>query len=151
MKHPAHERARARRYAMQALYQWDLSGEQIAEIEVQFLEAEDFSRADKPYFNRILKDISDNIEIIDKNLSEFIDRPLDQLDPVERAVLRIAVCELLLRPEIPYRVIISEAVMLAKKFGAEQGHAFVNGVLDRAAHVIRPDECAQKNRQVNGL
>ena len=151
MKHFAHKRARTRRYAMQALYQWDLSGEQIAEIEAQFLEAEDFSRADKPYFNELLKDISGNIEIIDKNLSEFIDRPLEQLDPVERAVLRIAICELLLHPEIPYRVVISEAVMLAKKFGAEQGHAFVNGVLDRAAHVIRPDECTQKNRQVNGL
>ena len=151
MMHSAHKRARARRYAMQALYQWDLSGAPIAEIQDQFMEAEDFSRADKPYFNRILKDISDNIETIDKNLSEFIDRPLGQLDPVERAILRIGVCELLSRPDIPYRVTINEAVTLTKKFGAEQGYAFVNGVLDRAAHVIRPDECAQKNRQVNEL
>lgn len=151
MKHSAHERARARRYAMQALYQWDLSGEQINVIRKQFLEAEDFSRVDKSYFNKVLKDVSDTIETIDKNLSDFIDRPLEQLDPVERAVLRIAVCELLLRPDIPYRVTINEAVTLTKKFGAEQGHAFVNGVLDRAAHTIRPDECAQKNRQVNGL
>ena len=151
MKHPAHERARARRYAMQALYQWDLSGEQVSTIREQFLEAEDFSRADKSFFNRMLRDVPDNIETIDKNLSEFIDRPLGQLDPVERAVLRIAICELLLRPDIPYRVTINEAVMLTRKFGAEQGHAFVNGVLDRAAHVIRPDECAHQDRQVNGL
>ena len=149
MKHPAHQRARARRYAMQALYQWDLSGERIDEIEAQFMEAEDFSRTDKSYFKSILKKASDNIDSIDKKLSDFIDRPLDQLDPVEHAVLRIAVCELLLRPDIPYRVSINEAVALTKKFGAEQGHAFVNGVLDRAAHVIRPDECEQKSRQVN--
>jgi N utilization substance protein B len=151
MKHSAHERARARRYAMQALYQWDLSGEQISTIREQFLEAEDFSRVDKSFFNRILRNVSEHIEIIDKYLSEYIDRPLDQLDPVERAVLRIAICELLKHPDIPYRVTINEAVMLTKKFGAEQGHAFVNGVLDRAAHAIRPDECAHKNRQVNGL
>jgi N utilization substance protein B len=150
MKQVAHERARARRYAMQALYQWDLSGEPVSAIREQFLETEDFSRADKSYFNRILRDVSGNIQAIDENLAQFIDRSLDQLDPVERAILRIAICELLLRPDIPYRVTINEAVMLAKKFGAEQGHAFVNGVLDRAAHAIRPDECARRNRQANG-
>jgi len=151
MKHPAHQRARARRFAMQALYQWDLSGVDIGEIRTQFLEDEDFSRADTGYFRKVLKEVTKNTEIIDKNISDIIDRPLEQLDPVERAVLRIGVCELLSHPDIPYRVTINEAVNLTKKFGAEQGHAFVNGVLDRAAHVIRPDECAQKNRQVNGL
>jgi len=151
MKHPAHKRARARRYAMQALYQWDLSGGPIGEIRAQFLEAEDFSRADTGYFKKILKSVPENIEIIDKNITDFIDRPLAQLDPVERAILRIGVCELLLHTDIPYRVAINEAITLTKKFGAEQGHAFVNGVLDRAAHVIRPDECAQTGRQANSL
>ncbi len=151
MKHAAHERARARRYAMQALYQWDLSGEQADAIRAQFLEAEDFSRADTAYFNRLLKDIPEDIVIIDKNIAEFIDRPLGQLDPVERAILRIGVYELLSRPDIPYRVTLNEAVSLTRKFGAEQGHAFVNGVLDKAAQLLRPDEYGRRNRQVNGL
>lgn len=151
MKHAAHERARARRYAMQALYQWDLSGEQVSAIRAQFLEAEDFSRADTSYFNKTLRDVSDSIETIDKKLSEYIDRPFEQLDPVERAILRIGIYELLSRSDIPYRVTINEAVALARKFGAEQGHAFVNGVLDKAAQHLRPDEYAHKNRQANGL
>lgn len=151
MKHAAHERARARRYAMQALYQWDLSGEQVSAIRAQFLEAEDFSRADTSYFNKTLRDVSDSIETIDKKLSEYIDRPFEQLDPVERAILRIGIYELLSRSDIPYRVTINEAVALTRKFGAEQGHAFVNGVLDKAAQHLRPDEYAHKNRQANGL
>ncbi|MFV1973471.1 MAG: transcription antitermination factor NusB [Thiohalobacterales bacterium] len=151
MKHAAHERARARRYTMQALYQWDLSGEQVSAIKAQFLEAEDFSRADTSYFNKTLRDVSDSIETIDKKLSEYINRPFEQLDPVERAILRIGIYELLSRSDIPYRVTINEAVALTKKFGAEQGHAFVNGVLDKAAQHLRPDEYAHKNRQANGL
>jgi len=150
MKFSAHERSRARRYAMQALYQWDLSGTDLAEIRKQFLEAEDFTRADRTYFNGLLRDIPKHIVKIDKNISGNIDRPIEQLDPVERAILRIAVCELLLRAEIPYRVSINEAVNLAKKFGAEQGHTFVNGVLDQAAHTIRPAECAGPHENAAG-
>ncbi len=151
MKPSAHTRARARRYALQALYQWDLSGAPIAEIRAQFLENEDFSKADEAYFGTLLKDVSDTVEVIDAKIAGLIDRPFAQLDPVERAVLRIGFCELLAHPEIPWRVTINEAVNLTRKFGAEQGHAFVNGVLDRAAHLIRPEECARHNRQVNGL
>jgi N utilization substance protein B len=151
MKHAAHERARARRYAMQALYQWDLSGEQVSAIREQFLEAEDFSKADTSYFNKTLRDVSESIETIDKKLSEYIDRPLERLDPVERAILRIGIYELLSRPDIPYRVTINEAVALTRKFGAEQGYAFVNGVLDKAAQHLRSDEYAHKNRQAKGL
>ncbi|MGB5442245.1 MAG: transcription antitermination factor NusB [Gammaproteobacteria bacterium] len=150
MKFSAHERSRARRYAMQALYQWDLSGTDLVEIRKQFHEAEDFTRTDRTYFNGLLRDIPKHIERIDKNISEFIDRPFEQLDPVERAILRIAICELLLRSEIPYRVSINEAVNLAKKFGAEQGHTFVNGVLDQAAHAIRPAECAGSRENAAG-
>ena len=150
MKFSAHERSRARRYAMQALYQWDLSGTDLVEIRKQFHEAEDFTRTDRTYFNGLLRDIPKHIARIDKNISEFIDRPIEQLDPVERAILRIAICELLLRSEIPYRVSINEAVNLAKKFGAEQGHTFVNGVLDQAAHAIRPAECAGSRENAAG-
>ena len=138
MTFSAHERARARRYAMQALYQWDLSGSDLPLIRRQFLEAEDFSRADTKYFIELLSEAPKNIDIIDKNISEFIDRPFEQLDPVERAVLRLATYELLYRLDIPFRVSINEAVQLTKKFGAEQGHAFVNGVLARQASSSTP-------------
>ena len=150
MKFSAHERSRARRYAMQALYQWDLSGMQLPEIRKQFLEAEDFSRTDRSYFNSLLKDIPKHIVNIDKNIAENIDRPFEQLDPVERAILRVALYELLFQAEIPYRVSINEAVNLAKKFGAEQGHTFVNAVLDQAAHSIRPAECASSRENAAG-
>ena len=135
-----HARARARRFAMQALYQWDMSGTALHDIRNQFLESEDFSRTDRDYFIELFNNVTKQVEIIDDNLVKFLDRPLSRLDPVERAILRIAVYELLSRPDIPYRVVINEAVQLTKKFGAEQGHAFVNGVLDRAAHAFRTIE-----------
>jgi N utilization substance protein B len=150
MKHAAHERARARRYALQALYQWALSGAPAGEVEAQFLENEDFSRADTRYFRQLLRGVTQDVESIDAGITGFIDRPLAQLDPVEHAILRIGICELRSRPDIPYRVTIHEAVSLAKKFGAEQGHAFVNGVLDRAARAIRPEEYARGDRLANG-
>ncbi len=140
MKLSAHARARARRYAMQALYQRDLSGTALHDIRDQFLESEDFSRADQDYFIELFNNVTKDIDIIDNNISANIDRPLPRLDPVERAILRIAVYELVYRPEIPYRVVINEAVQLARKFGAEQGHAFVNAVLDKAALALRASE-----------
>ena len=145
-----HARARARRFAMQALYQWDLSGTDLRDIRSQFLVAEDFSKADKPYFIELLKDAPKRIDIIDENISIYIDRPIEQLDPVERAILRIAIYELLYRPDIPYRVTINEAVQLTKKFGAEQGHAYVNAVLDKAAHTLRSAECGNTGKQSAG-
>jgi len=150
MNFSAHERARARRYAMQALYQWDLSGTDLPLIRRQFLEAEDFSRADRKYFIELLSKLPQNIDKVDENISSYLDRPIGQLDPVERAVLRLAVYELLYRPDIPYRVSINEAVQLTRKFGAEQGHAYVNGVLDKAAHTLRAAECSKAGKQPAG-
>lgn len=151
MKTPAHARSRARRFALQALYQWDLSGTAIDEVRAQFLEAEDFSRADRAYFERLLKEVREDIDLIDETISGVTDRPLPQLDPVERAILRIAVCELLLHTDVPYRVVINEAVMLARKFGAEQGHTYVNGVLDKVAHRLRPEAGSNPGgKQANG-
>ena len=147
MKFPAQARSRARRYSMQALYQWDLSGTDLPMIRRQFLEAEDFSRTDQKYFIELLSKLPENVDIIDENISIYLDRPIEQLDPVERAVLRLAVYELLFRPDIPYRVTINEAVQLTKKFGAEQGHAYVNGVLDKAAHTLRAAECSKAGKQ----
>jgi len=151
MKFSAHARSRARRYALQALYQWDLSGQELGEIRRQFAEDEEFVRADVPYFTELLGQVPAQLDVIDNSIAEHLDRPMKQVDPVERAILRIAGYELLFHEDIPYRVIINEAVALARKFGADQGHAFINGVLDHAAHKIRPVECAAKGKKVNGL
>ncbi|MGD2137311.1 MAG: transcription antitermination factor NusB [Gammaproteobacteria bacterium] len=150
MKFSAPARTRARRLAMQALYQWELSGTALSEIGAQFLETEDFARADRSYFIGLLNKVSQDTEIIENNISEYIDRPIDQLNPVEHAILRLAICELLFNPAIPFRVTINEAVQLARKFGAEQGHRFVNAVLDRAARKLRPDECSRSGEQAAG-
>ena len=135
---------------MQALYQWDLSGTDLPMIRQQFLESEDFSKADTGYFMELLSEAPKKIDIIDENIAEYIDRPAAQLEPVERAVLRLATYELLYRLDIPYRVTLNEAVQLTKKFGSEQGHAFVNGVLDKVAHKLRAAECKKAGQQAAG-
>ena len=140
MSFSAHARSRARRYAMQALYQWDLSGTDLPLIRKQFLVNEVFSKADQPYFMELLSELPKQADVVDAAIAGYIDRPIEQLDPVEHAILRIGIYELLTRTDIPYRVVINEAVQLAKKFGAEQGHAFVNGVLDKAARKLRSTE-----------
>ena len=150
MTFSAHARARARRYAMQALYQWDLSGTDLPLIRKQFLVNEDFSTADQPYFTELLSDLPKKADVVDAGIAEYIDRPIEQLDPVERAILRIAMYELLERIDIPYRVVINEAIQLTKKFGAEQGHAFVNGVLDKAAKNLRSIEYGKTGGQAAG-
>ena len=146
----AHERSRARRYAMQAMYQWDLSGTDLPLIRRQFMEAEDFSKTDTNYFIELLSEAPKKVDIIDENITKYIDRPLEQLDPVERAVLRLATYELRERRDIPDKVTMNEAGKLTKKFGSEQGHAFVNGVLDKAAHKLRAAECKKAGKQAAG-
>lgn len=137
---PAHARSRARRFAMQALYQRDLSGTDLHEIRDQFLEHEDFSSADREYFVELFNQVTRNTGEIDTHIAQFVDLPPGRLDPVERAILRIGTWELMSRLDVPYRVVLNEAVHLAKKFGAEQGHTFVNGVLDKLAQQLRPIE-----------
>jgi len=130
-------RTRARRLAIQALYQWDLSGSNLSEIEVQFFEDEDFSKADKDYFHELLHEVPARLDEVEAAFSPYLDRPVKELDPVERAVLRMASYELLTRIDIPYKVIINESVNLTKKFGAEQAYKYVNGVLDKTARQLR--------------
>jgi N utilization substance protein B len=128
---------------MQALYQWDLSGSSLSEIEVQFLHNEDFSKADKDYFHELLHQVPARLDEVEQAFSSYLDRPLHEVDPVERAVLRMATYELLARIDIPYKVIINESVNLAKKFGAEQAYKYVNGVLDQTARRLRAVEHPQ--------
>ncbi len=134
------KRAWARRCAAQALYQWQLTGEEPSRIATQFLADQDLGKADPDYFRELVFQVPAHVAQIDAVLSPFLDRPLPQVDPVECAILRIGGYELIQHPDIAYRIVINEAVELAKVFGADQGHRFVNGVLDKVARAVRPVE-----------
>jgi len=140
-------RTLARRSAMQAIYQWQLTGYALSEIERQFVEEHGLGNADFAYFNELLHEIPKQLDVIDAALGEFVDRSIASVDPVERAVLRIGVYELLFHPELPYRVVLNEGINLAKDFGAAHGHKYVNGILDRVAHKSRAVEIAAAGRK----
>jgi transcription antitermination protein NusB len=133
-------RSVARKLALQALYRWQLNDSPWQELVQEFGEAEDMTRADADYFRALVEGVWRGRAELDARLATFTDRAPSRLDPVERAVLLIALYELSARPEVPYRVAINEAVTLAKRFGATDGFKFVNAVLDRAARALRPDE-----------
>ena len=130
-------RRRARRRALQALYQWHLTGQDVGEILAQFHELQDFSNVDTELFATLVRKVSVGQAGIDEKIEPFLDRPLAQLDVIEHVILSIATYELLNSIEVPHQVVIDEAVNLAKQFGAEQGHSFINGVLDKAAREWR--------------
>jgi N utilization substance protein B len=125
---------------LQALYQWQMNPSSLVEIEQQFLTDAAIQVGSKPFFSGLLQGVLSNLETIDRTIETALDRPIAQLNPVELSALRLGVCELSLMPETPYRVVINEAVELAKAFGAEGGHAYVNGVLDKLAQTLRPEE-----------
>ncbi len=133
-------RTPARRLAVQALYQWQLAGQEVGDIVAQFCEVQQPAEAQREYFDELLRGVLKRLDELDGLLAPLLARPLEQVDPVERAILRVAAYELAHRPEVPYRVVINEGVELAKRFGAEQGHRFVNGVLDRLAQELRAVE-----------
>lgn len=137
-------RTNARQAAVQALYQWQMSGHNLGEIERQFLEDGRLKDAQKSYFNELLFGVPKNLEAIDQLLAEFVDRPIDKIDPVERAILRIGVYELEHRLDMPYRVILNEGINLAKCFGADGSHKYVNGILDKIAQKNRAAEVKNK-------
>jgi len=133
-------RHRARSLLVQALYQWQIGGDDPGEIIVQFVDGRDMSGADVEYFRESMRAITAGIEGLDAQIAPLLERSLAMVDPVERAILRLACYELEVRLEVPVRVVIDEAVELAKRYGAEQGHRFVNGLVDRLAHRIRVHE-----------
>jgi N utilization substance protein B len=132
-----HARRWSRRLAMQAVYQWQMTGQAVQEIDEQFQEEADLSKADGDYFHELLYGVLSHIDELDGALGPHMGRLVDHVDPVERAILRCACFELAHRPDVPYKVIINEAIELTKKFGSEQGHKFVNGVLDKVAPQLR--------------
>ncbi|NIP18469.1 MAG: transcription antitermination factor NusB [Xanthomonadales bacterium] len=131
--------SRARRRALQALYAWHLNAQDADAIIAQFFDEQDFGNVDVHLFEALVRGVVSDHEKLDDRLSEFLDRPGGQLDVMERVVLHMGAWELINRPETPFQVILDEAVELARRFGSEQGHGFVNGVLDRAAKSWRPD------------
>jgi N utilization substance protein B len=133
-------RTNARKTAVQALYQWQMTGQNLAEIERQFVEEERLKDVQKSYFIELFYGVPKNLDAIDQVLSEFVDRPVDTIDPVERAILRIGVYELLHRLDMPYRVVLNEGINLAKYFGADGSHKYVNGILDKVAQQKRAVE-----------
>ena len=137
-------RTNARRTAVQALYQWQMTGQNLNEIERQFVEDDRFKDVHRSYFNELFHGVPQQLDAIDQALSEFVDRPVQKIDPVERAILRIGVYELLNRPDVPYRVIINESINLAKCFGAEESHKYINGILDKVAQQKRAVEIQAK-------
>jgi len=136
----------ARRCAVQALYQWQMSGTGLSRIEIYFNEEDHLKGAQKTYFSEILHGVPQQLDVIDNALAEYVDRPVEKIDPVERAILRLGVYELINRMDTPYKVIINEAVNLAKYFGAEGSHKYVNGILDKVAQKLRLVEISHKAR-----
>ncbi len=140
-------KTKARQCAVQALYQWQMTGQNLSLIERQFYEEQRLKNAQKNYFIDLFHGVPKHLERIDTAMLQFVDREVENIDPVERAILRIGVYELLQKLEIPYRVVINEGVELAKHFGADGSHRYVNGVLDKVAQVARKVEIEAKQNK----
>ena len=130
-------RRRARRLALQALYQWKLAGAEVAVIEKHFEEDTAHKKVDEQYFKELLRGVIFSADELDKLFEPLLDRKLIELDPVELSILRIASFELSQRLDVPYKVVIDEGVELARSFGAEESHKYINGVLDKLAAGLR--------------
>jgi N utilization substance protein B len=137
-------RTRARELILQALYQKQIAGHSTDELVSQFHEQVAYARVDQEFFDELLPAISDGQDDLEKTIDELIDRPLEQLDPVELGILLIGVYELQARVDVPYRVVINECVNLAKRFGALDGHKYINACLDSAAQSLREIEIQAK-------
>lgn len=137
-------RRRAREYALQGLYQWQLAGHSTAEIRRQLAEDQHFAKADAEYFAQLLAGTIAEAEALKSTIAPALDRKVEALSPVERGILLLAAWELKHSPETPFRVVINEAVELAKAFGGTDGYKYVNGVLDKIVRVLRPDEATTR-------
>ena len=144
-------RYRAREFALQGLYRWLLARHTPAEIAQDIVLFRGFDKCDALYFRDLLEGAIHDVEKIEGALAPCLDRPLNKVSPIERAILLLAGCEFARHPEVPYRVVINEAVELAKTFGGTDGHKYVNGVLDKLAAAMREMEvrAAQQARQAH--
>lgn len=142
----SNKRTQARRNAVQALYQWQLTGQDTADIESQFLAQHDMSDVDVEYFRELVRQVPLHLHELDDHMTPYLDRGMEEVDPVERAILRMSVYELEFRLDVPYKAIINESVELAKTFGAEHGHKYVNGIVDKVAKKLRKMEIDAKKK-----
>lgn len=136
---------RARKFALQALYQWLMSGTDLHEIEAQFRAINNMDKVDGEYFCRLLYGIPTHVEALEASLLPYLDREINALNPIELTVLRIGSFELFHCPEIPYKVILDESVSLTKEFGSQEGYRYVNGVLNNLAKQVRSVEVSLDN------
>lgn len=137
-------RSNARKKALQALYQWHMSGNDLAEIESQFHEEQNMDKVDLEYFHTLLHQVPAEVNGLDQLIDQYSDRKDDEIDPIEQSVLRLATYEIKHRIDVPYKVVISEAISLAKMFGSDKSHVFVNSILDKLAKQLRGHEIAMK-------
>jgi N utilization substance protein B len=139
-------RRRAREFVLQGIYQWLYTGSSPAQVLKNLSEMDDFAQADRAFLETELRGTIGDEPALRARLEPLADRKWDEVSPVERAILLLAAWELVHNPEIPYRVTINEAIELGKRYGGTDGHKYVNGVLDRLAGAVRPDEVAQKRK-----
>lgn len=137
-------RRKARRFTLQALYQWQLAGAAVSDIEAQFLANQDFAKVDREYFHDLLHGVLGQVKALDEQLTPYLDRRVEELSQVEKAILRLGAFELKERQDVPYRVVINEGIELAKVFGAEESFKYVNGVLDKLARQLRYAEASER-------
>jgi N utilization substance protein B len=140
-------RRQSRELALQGLYQWLVNRTEPEEILAQLAEEDGFVRADRAYLESLLRGVTGGVDVLHEKIGANLDRPVGQLSPIEHALLLMAASELMWQPEIPYRVIINEAVELAKSYGGTDGHKYVNGVLDKLASELRPLEAASRKHK----
>jgi transcription antitermination protein NusB len=136
----AKARGRSRRLAMQAIYQWQMTGDSISGIKQQFVEENNFSKIDADYFSEVVSGVAASISELDPLLEKNMTRSVESVDPVERAILRVAVFEFVNRLDVPYRVVLNEAINIAREYCADNSHTFINAVLDKVAREIRQIE-----------
>ena len=141
----AAQRRKARHFGLQALYQWTLSDASLVDIDAEFRVDNDFRHTDGEYFQALLRGVMEDVESLEALFSPLLDRALDDLDPIERNLLRMGTFELKERIDVPYKVVINEAVSLAKKFGATESHPYINGMLDKVASELRTVERAKED------
>ena len=143
-------RRRSREFAMQGIYQWIYTGHSAAEVLKNLSELDDFNRADAEFLKAELRGTIGEAEDLRTRLEPLADRKWEEVSPIEKAILLLGAWELVHNPEIPYRVTINEAIELGKRFGGTDGHKYVNGVLDKLAQAVRPEEVSENRRTKNG-
>ncbi|WJG08416.1 transcription antitermination factor NusB [Aliiglaciecola sp. LCG003] len=137
-------RRKARELAVQAVYSWQMTNNPVEQIELSIATSNNMAKVDMGYFQELLRAVVNDSANLDKTIKPYLGRLPEELDVVEKAILRISTYELSVRIDVPYKVVINEAIELAKSFGAEESHKFVNGVLDKAVKTLRKHELSYK-------